>query len=64
MTRKQKTSQNLVQVSTYIPASMKLELQAIAEKKGMSLYAYIKSLLEGQVETKPMSDEKTTEELL
>lgn len=44
--RKARTSQNLVQVSTYVPLTVKLQIATLAEKQGLSSYALLRSIVE------------------
>jgi hypothetical protein len=46
MTTNKRTSKQMVQVSTYLPYSAKLQLQTLAEAQGLSSYALIKKVLE------------------
>lgn len=74
-TRKQRSTQHLVQVSTYIPYRMKLQLQSLAEAQDISSYELVKKLITDFIEkmekkglvSEPVEPEKKTgndEELL
>lgn len=46
MSRKLRESKNMVQISTYVPTTVKLQLQTLAESQGTTTYALIKNLVE------------------
>lgn len=48
--RKQRTSQNLVQVSTYIPYERKVQLQTLAEAQDISTYELFKKIINDFIE--------------
>lgn len=57
-------SQNLVQVSTYAPLVDRLKLEALAEKEGKTLYAYVREVLQKHLAEQPEPETKSEDDLL